>query len=69
MAARGVDPPLRRALGAGVAASFASAAASQRLIGLVERDRPLWPFAAYRVGLAALALAALRRRTPTARRC
>lgn len=63
MASRGVDPPLRRALGAGVAASFASAAASQRLIGLVERDRPLWPFAAYRVALAALALAAHRRRT------
>ena len=34
----------------GVAASFASTLASQRLIGLVERDRALWPYAAYRAG-------------------
>ena len=32
----------------GVGASFASTLASQRLIGLVERDRALWPYAAYR---------------------
>ena len=31
-----------------IAASFASTLASQRLIGLVERDRALWPYAAYR---------------------
>ena len=36
-------------MAAGVAASFASTLASQRLIGLVERDRALWPYAAYRL--------------------
>ncbi len=51
---RGVTPELRRAMGAGVAASFASTLASQRLIGVVERDRALWPYAAYRLGLAAV---------------
>jgi undecaprenyl-diphosphatase len=49
---RGMSPRLGRAMGAGVAASFASTLASQRLIGLVERDRALWPYAAYRLGLA-----------------
>ncbi len=46
----------------GVAASFASTLASQRLIRLVERDRALWPYAAYRAGLAAAVLAKLARR-------
>jgi undecaprenyl-diphosphatase len=50
---RGVSPELGRAMAAGVAASFVSTLASQRLIGLVERDRALWPYAAYRLGLAA----------------
>jgi undecaprenyl-diphosphatase len=59
---RGVPPALRRDLAVGVAASFASTMASQRLIGLVERDRALWPYAAYRLGLAALVLGAMRRR-------
>ena len=45
----------------GVGASFASTLASQRLIRLVERDRALWPYAAYRGGLAAAVLAKLRR--------
>jgi undecaprenyl-diphosphatase len=58
---RGVAPELRRSLAIGVAASFASTLASQRLIGLVERDRALWPYAAYRAGLAAAVLAKLRR--------
>ena len=49
---RGVSPELGRAMAAGVAASFASTLASQRLIRLVERDRALWPYAAYRVALA-----------------
>jgi len=57
---RGVAPELRRALAIGVAASFASTLASQRLIGLVERDRALWPYAAYRAGLAAAVLIKLR---------
>jgi undecaprenyl-diphosphatase len=57
---RGISPKLRRSLALGVAASFASTLASQRLIGLVERDRALWPYAAYRVGLGALVLGKLR---------
>ena len=47
--------------GVGIAASFASTLASQRLIGLVERDRALWPYAAYRSALAPSVLAKLRR--------
>ena len=61
---RGVDPAMKRAMGAGVLASFASTLASQRLIRLVERDRALWPYAAYRVALAAVVLARLGRRPP-----
>ena len=36
--------------------AFASTLASQGLIRLIERDRSLWPYAAYRTGLAALIL-------------
>lgn len=53
---RGVPRHLHRSLAIGVGASFASTLASQRLIELVERDRALWPYAAYRVGLAAIVL-------------
>ncbi len=53
---RGVDPELRRSLAIGAGAAFASTLASQRLIALVERDRALWPYAAYRVALAATVL-------------
>ena len=56
LARRGTTPELRRALGLGIAASFASTLASQRLIALVERDRALWPYAAYRMGLASVVL-------------
>ena len=49
---RGVSRGLRAAIGAGIAASFASTLASQQLIKVVERDRALWPYAAYRVALA-----------------
>ena len=59
--ARGADRRLRRAMGLGVAASFFSTLASQRLIGLVERDRALWPYAAYRTVLAAVVLTRLAR--------
>jgi undecaprenyl-diphosphatase len=62
LARRGASPELRRSLGVGVAASFASTLASQRLIGLVERDRALWPYAAYRGALAAAVLVKLHRR-------
>jgi len=51
---RGITPGTGRTFAIGAVASFASTLASQRLIGLVERDRALWPYAAYRVGLAAL---------------
>jgi undecaprenyl-diphosphatase len=61
LARRGAPPELRRSLAVGVAASFASTLASQRLIGLVERDRALWPYAAYRGGLAGAVLFKLRR--------
>jgi undecaprenyl-diphosphatase len=59
---RGTSTELRRALGVGAGASFASTLASQRLIALVERDRALWPYAAYRIALAGLVVARLRRR-------
>jgi undecaprenyl-diphosphatase len=59
---RGASPELRRSMAIGVAASFASTLASQRLIRLVERDRALWPYAAYRTALAAAVLAKLQRR-------
>ncbi len=58
---RGAPPSLRRSMAIGVAASFASTLASQRLIDLVERDRALWPYAVYRAGLAAAVLVKLRR--------
>lgn len=61
LARRGVPLELRRSLAIGVGASFASTLASQRLIDLVERDRALWPYAAYRAGLAAVVLVKLRR--------
>ncbi|MDQ3573028.1 MAG: undecaprenyl-diphosphate phosphatase [Actinomycetota bacterium] len=51
---RGITPGTGRDLAIGAAASFASTLASQRLIGLVERDRALWPYAAYRVVLASI---------------
>jgi undecaprenyl-diphosphatase len=60
LARRGASPELRCSLAVGVAASFASTLASQRLIRLVERDRALWPYAAYRTALAAAVLAKLR---------
>jgi len=59
---RAIPRGFRRALAAGVAASFASTLASQRLIGLVERDRALWPYAAYRTVLAAVVAGTLARR-------
>jgi undecaprenyl-diphosphatase len=59
---RGVPASLQKAMAAGVAASFVSTLASQRLIDLVERDRALWPYAAYRVGLATAIAAKIRRR-------
>ena len=61
LARRGTTPELRRTLALGLGASFASTLASQRLIALVERDRALWPYAAYRAALAAAVLVKLGR--------
>lgn len=58
---RGITPGTGRALAIGAAAAFASTLASQRLIRQVERDRALWPYAAYRLGLAAVVLRRARR--------
>ncbi len=61
LARRGTAPSVRRSMILGVAASFASTLASQRLIDLIERDRALWPYSAYRAALAAVVLVKLRR--------
>jgi undecaprenyl-diphosphatase len=61
LARRGTTPELRRSLALGFGSSFASTLASQRLIRLVERDRALWPYAAYRAALAAAVLVKLGR--------
>jgi len=53
---RSVEPELAGAATVGVVVAFASTLASQGLIRVVERDRALWPYAAYRVGLAGLIL-------------
>lgn len=58
---RGVGAGLRRSLLIGTATAFVSTLASQGLIRLIERDRALWPYAAYRLGLAAVVMERLRR--------
>ncbi len=64
---RGLPPEARAGFAAGTATSFASTLASQALIRLVERDSALWPYAAYRAGLASIVLARMwsRRRPRT----
>lgn len=64
---RGLPPGHRAGFAAGTATSFASTLASQALIRLVERDSALWPYAAYRTGLAAVVLARMRRRSKRSR--
>jgi undecaprenyl-diphosphatase len=56
---RGVGPDPVLAVGAG--AAFASTLATARAIG-IERRRPLWPWAAWRAGLAAAILAVRQNR-------
>ena len=58
---RGIPPGERAGFLAGTATSFASTLGSQALIRLVERDSALWPYAAYRAGLATSVLANLWR--------
>jgi undecaprenyl-diphosphatase len=50
---RGVPPGTAVPLAAGAAAAFGSTLASRWLIGQVERNRSLLPYAVYRLGLAA----------------
>jgi undecaprenyl-diphosphatase len=58
---RGLPAAERTAFAAGTATSFVSTLASQFLIRLVERDSALWPYAAYRAGLAGVVLGRLWR--------
>lgn len=53
---RGIERGARRRLAVGVGAAFISTLASQGLIRLIERDRSLLPYVAYRLALAALLL-------------
>ena len=61
MRRRGIPAEFKSALAIGVTASFASTLASQRLIGLVERDRALWPYAVYRIALAAVVIGRMQK--------
>jgi undecaprenyl-diphosphatase len=67
LARRGLPPRSALPIAVGAGASFASTLGSTWLIRQVERDRSLLPYAAYRVGLAAVILGRLaaRRRPPT----
>jgi undecaprenyl-diphosphatase len=53
LAKRGLPPGVAGSFAAGIGAAFVSTLASVRLIRAVERDRPLAPYAAYRLALAA----------------
>ncbi len=57
----GVGARTRWAMAAGAGAAFASTLASTRVIAAVQRSRSLLPYAVYRVALALLVLARLRR--------
>jgi undecaprenyl-diphosphatase len=59
---RGLPAGEGASFAAGTATSFASTLASQTLIKLVERDSALWPYSAYRAGLASVVLGRLWRR-------
>lgn len=61
MRRRGVPAAFRVPLALGTATSFASTMLSQGLIRLVERDRALWPYAAYRFALAAVVVTRINR--------
>ncbi len=62
LARRGLPAGTARAFAVGILASFATTLACVRVIRQVEeRDRSLLPYAVYRVGLAGLVLARLRR--------
>ncbi|MGH2916684.1 MAG: undecaprenyl-diphosphate phosphatase [Solirubrobacteraceae bacterium] len=61
LARRGLPRAAAAPFAAGAAASFASTLACTWLIGQVERDRSLLPYACYRVALAGLIVRRLRR--------
>jgi len=61
LARRGLPPGAGGALATGAAAAFGSTLVSAGLIRLVERDRSLLPYAAYRAALGTLVLGRLRR--------
>jgi undecaprenyl-diphosphatase len=62
LARRGLPAGTTRAFVAGASASFATTLASTRVIRQVERDRSLAPYALYRLCLAGVVVAQLRRR-------
>jgi undecaprenyl-diphosphatase len=61
LARRGLPPEIAAAFAVGTAASFVSTLASAWIIRRVERDRSPLPYAAYRVALAGVVAARLRR--------
>src|SRR3954454_7137459 len=56
LAKRGLPAGVAGAFAVGIGAAFVSTLASVRLISAVERDRPLAPYAAYRLALAVVVL-------------
>jgi undecaprenyl-diphosphatase len=58
---RGLPPGTAVSFAAGTGAAFASTLGSTWIIRQVERDRALWPYAAYRLGLAGLVVRRLWR--------
>jgi undecaprenyl-diphosphatase len=62
LARRGLPPRSALPIALGAGASFASTLGSTWLIRQVERDRSLLPYAAYRLGLAAVVLGRLAQR-------
>lgn len=61
LARRGLPAGTAGAFAAGIAASFATTLLSLRIVRSVERRRSLLPYAAYRIGLAAVIARRLRR--------
>lgn len=59
LAGRGVDRRQKKWLAVGLLTSFASTLASNRLIGMVERDRALMPYSTYRIAFGLLILSRL----------
>jgi undecaprenyl-diphosphatase len=62
LARRAPEPAARRALAGGAAAAFVSTLVALPLSRALERDGPLWPWAAYRSALAATLIVARARR-------